>query len=173
MSRWRLSNLGFAAVLLATACTANGPTHAPAAAATSQPAVGCDFQVDKGPLPEWAREGFEGDFTIPHVMGRRGDILAAIFGYPLTEPQQGSKTNKILWVARVPPTGSGNLKIDAQLDGTDEKSQSEVSGGPGPSIIDVPRAGCWHLTLTWSGHTDSMDLVYEAGSPGPTTGESS
>ena len=74
MSRRRLSNLGFAAVLVGTACTActaNDPTRAPAAAATSQPAVGCDFQVDNGPLPEWARAGFEGDSAMPHVMGRR------------------------------------------------------------------------------------------------------
>jgi hypothetical protein len=36
-----------------------------------------------------------------------------------------------------------------------------VGGGPGPSIIDLPQAGCWHLALKWSGHTDTMRLTYK------------
>jgi len=35
-----------------------------------------------------------------------------------------------------------------------------VPGGPGPSIIDLPRPGCWRLTLTWPEHNDTMALVY-------------
>ena len=37
-----------------------------------------------------------------------------------------------------------------------------VAGGPGPSIIDLPAAGCWRMALTWSGHSDSIDLRYAA-----------
>jgi hypothetical protein len=57
------------------------------------------------------------------------------------------------------------LRISARsADGTQTLSR-EVAGGPGPSIVDLP-AGCWHLTLTWSGHTDALDLRYDpVGSP--------
>jgi hypothetical protein len=37
-----------------------------------------------------------------------------------------------------------------------------VPGGPGPSIINLPDAGCWRLTLTWSGGRDTLDLLYRA-----------
>jgi hypothetical protein len=29
-----------------------------------------------------------------------------------------------------------------------------------PSTIDVPKPGCWHLTLDELGSTDTIDLVY-------------
>jgi hypothetical protein len=35
-----------------------------------------------------------------------------------------------------------------------------VVGGPGPSIIDLPAAGCWRVSLAWSGRTDTLDLQY-------------
>jgi hypothetical protein len=37
-----------------------------------------------------------------------------------------------------------------------------VTGGPGPSIIDLPASGCWRLMLRWSGRVDSLDLDYAA-----------
>jgi hypothetical protein len=50
-------------------------------------------------------------------------------------------------------------------DGTSEPVRRTVAGGPGPSIVDLPAAGCWRLALTWSGHTDTMDLVYRPPTP--------
>jgi hypothetical protein len=38
-----------------------------------------------------------------------------------------------------------------------------VPTGPGPSTIDLPEAGCWRLTLSWSGRKDSVDLAYGVG----------
>jgi hypothetical protein len=35
-----------------------------------------------------------------------------------------------------------------------------VDGGPGPSIIDLPAAGCWRLDLKWAGHADTLDVRY-------------
>ncbi len=35
-----------------------------------------------------------------------------------------------------------------------------VQGGPGPSIINLPAAGCWRLALHWAGHSDSLDVRY-------------
>jgi hypothetical protein len=31
-----------------------------------------------------------------------------------------------------------------------------------PSIIDLPAPGCWTLHLSWSGHTDEIQLRYVA-----------
>ncbi len=31
-----------------------------------------------------------------------------------------------------------------------------------PSYVNVPTAGCWHLTLHWAGHTDWIDLHYNS-----------
>jgi hypothetical protein len=52
------------------------------------------------------------------------------------------------------------LRIGATLAGTGETAEREVRGGPGPSIIDLPEPGCWHVDLTWNGHHDAMDLTY-------------
>jgi hypothetical protein len=35
-----------------------------------------------------------------------------------------------------------------------------VPGGPGPSTINLPAAGCWRFTLTWRTGHDTLDLAY-------------
>ena len=42
----------------------------------------------------------------------------------------------------------------------------EVPAGPGPSIVDLPAPGCWHLDLRWPGGADSVSLRYEPPRPG-------
>jgi hypothetical protein len=141
--------------LLASGCTAPD---------TPSPATGCGSAVLTDPLPTWARAGFSTDGSgAPHVLGRRGDILGVLFGNPLTAPPAADRSNKILWVSRAPVTRGDPLEITAQLDGTSETVNREVAGGPGPSGIDLPSPGCWHLTLSWSGNTDTMDLIYQPG----------
>jgi hypothetical protein len=78
-----------------------------------------------------------------------------------------SPSNKILWVMRLPRNGS-QLVIRA----TPEHSLSPTiivtepaDSGPGeiyPSIVNVPRSGCWHLQVRWAGHSDSVNLGYHA-----------
>lgn len=87
--------------------------------------------------------------------------MGVVFGYPLSAPPRPSRQNKILWVARNPT--SGRLAIDAQLDGTGPVVSREVGFGGGRSILDLPAAGCWRLTLRWGAQlTDTVDLPYEA-----------
>jgi hypothetical protein len=31
-----------------------------------------------------------------------------------------------------------------------------------PSIVNVPRPGCWQFALSWGGHVDRIDLPYLA-----------
>jgi hypothetical protein len=143
------------ATLLLSGCTAADERPPPPVA------TGCTSAVLTDALPTWARTGFSGDGSgVPHVLGRDGQIVAVLFGRTLSAPPAPAPSNKILWVARTPATMGDTLRITARLDGTNEQASREVAGGPGPSIIDMPRPGCWHFTLSWSGHTEAMDLTY-------------
>jgi hypothetical protein len=151
-------------VAAATAlATAVGATPSQAADAATAPA--CGSAVATGVLPAWARGGFsEARPRSLHVTGRSGEIMAILFGSPLRSPPAHDRNNKILWVARTPPAGSSTLYVRGQRMNGAANVGSPVSrrvmGGPGPSIIDVPEAGCWRFTLTWYGHSDTLDLRY-------------
>ncbi|MFG2054352.1 hypothetical protein ACGFI9_09985 [Micromonospora sp. NPDC048930] len=157
------------AVLLAGCTTASRPaTPVGGVATTASAATGCNSRIETGSLPDWADAGFSGDARIPHVFGAKGEIVAVLFAHPLTHNRTDGANNKILWVPRPAtaspdPTAPATLVITATLDGTDTRATREVTGGPGPSIIDLPQAGCWHLVLSWSGRTDTMDLRYAEG----------
>ena len=113
--------------------------------------------VDRGQLPSWATTGFSDPHPrIPHVVGDSGRITAILFG-DLVSPPAKDRSNKILWVSKDPQQPMSDLKIRAQRG--DEVVERVVSGGPGPSIVDLP-SGCWQLTLSWSARTDTLDLQY-------------
>jgi hypothetical protein len=127
----------------------------------AHPAATCVANVPSRVLPQWARGGFtEVEPRMPYVLGARGDIAAILFGNPLAAPPRRHLSNKILWVSRVSAASGDPLIVDARLDGSQTTVRRTVPGGPGPSIIDLPQSGCWHLTLTWSQHTDTLDLRY-------------
>lgn len=145
------------------AAAANG---VPTASSAATP--GCVSHVADAVLPEWARAGFSGSHPrIPYTISRNGRIAAIVFGYPLLSPPARNRNNKILWVERHPSVAPTALWIHAQrMAGTRAIGRPVtrvVAHGPGPSIIDLPAAGCWHLTLTWSGRSDSLDLRYRSG----------
>jgi hypothetical protein len=99
--------------------------------------------------------------VIAQVMGDEGHIVAILFGRVLHAPPAGDVNNKILWVART--SSMEPLEIVAVREGDDRPVHREVAGGPGPSIVDLPSAGCWHLGLRWGpepDQRDSMDLQY-------------
>ena len=97
------------------------------------------------------------DQPVVHVNGLRGDILGVVFGDPLHAPPLADRGNKILWVAK---TWGAPLKIHATLNGSSLAVDREVAGGPGPSLIDMPKAGCWTFTLSWPGHQDELAVPY-------------
>ena len=102
---------------------------------------------------------------MPYVVGDRGDIVAILWADhdPLHAPPLAQRNNKILWVAKMVPGGPFTaLRIQATLDGTSQIVTRQVPGGPGPSIINLPAAGCWSLNLSWSGHHDHLTLRYSA-----------
>jgi hypothetical protein len=170
---------GTAAVLLAAAGATtwvllDGPAGTPRAAnvTASQPATAgaCAAALAYGPLPTWARMGFHPPtMAMPYVLGARGDIVAVLWARhdPLVTPAPADRNNKILWVSKTPDPTGASLQITARrlTGGTPAGPVQErtVLGGPGPSIIDMPAAGCWQFTLRWSGHTDTVDLAYASG----------
>jgi hypothetical protein len=181
-ARWRRRRRwirGMLAVLLAAAGATTWvllkrPADAPRAAGTTaaQPAAAspCASAVVYGPLPAWARAGFDPPGqAMPHVLGSRGDIVAVLWARhdPLVTPASPNRANKILWVSKLPLAAGSSLEITAQrLTGgaaVGAAQRRTVAGGPGPSVIDLPATGCWQLTLRWSGHIDTVDLPYAAG----------
>jgi len=125
----------------------------------------CHLDLRRGVLPEWSRGGFSDPVPrMPYALGRSREIVAIVFGDPLFWPPSEKRNNNILWVSGRPVTAPSDLRIRAQrMEGernVDRPVLRVVDGGPGPSIVDLPRAGCCRLTLSWSGRQDTVDLRY-------------
>lgn len=153
-------------------CTSGAPEEPRSAAAADtsatvprNPVGDCTTTYPATVLPEWARAGFsEPDPSVPHVIGDNGNMAAIVWvaKQPLAAPPAAGKSNKILWVARV-GGAEGALEIRATLEQTGQKVSRTVEPAPGPSIIDLPSAGCWSFDLTWGSHRDHLLLGYAAG----------
>jgi hypothetical protein len=50
--------------------------------------------------------------------------------------------------------------MTAQLAGTDTVVTAGLPRPEGPSTVDLPAPGCWRITLTSPGGTDTIDLDY-------------
>jgi hypothetical protein len=85
-------------------------------------------------------------------------IIAVPFGWPLRERQPAGRANKVLWIAQ--RNDGGPMVIEATPEDGGPTVRRELADGPGPSIVDLPRAGCWRLTLRWSGLSDRIALRY-------------
>jgi hypothetical protein len=143
----------------------HSPTTPSASAASSPPIAGlCESTVDWGALPTWAWAGFTNPEqpAWPHVMSRSGDIVAILFGYPLSSPPRANINNKILWVLQAGPTSSVAISAQRMDAATPVGAPVErrLDGGFGPSIMDLPDTGCWRLTFAWVDRTDTIDLEY-------------
>jgi hypothetical protein len=102
---------------------------------------------------------------VPYALGSKGQVVGYLFGYPLRAGHPTETANKVLWVVRQPRDAS-NLVLSGHpvrkaapvvhVSEPDDSSPGQIY----PSIVDVPKAGCWAFTLTWHGHTDTLDLSY-------------
>lgn len=163
-SRWRrvvtLAPLAAAAAVIAVVAvilTAGGSRPGGTGAAT--PASACQ-PVATAVLPTWARAGFsDPEPSMPYVTSSSGHLVAIIFGTPLSSPAAADHNNKILWVSNA-KGGAGDLLITGIREDGGQTMSTAVPGGPGPSIVDMPMAGCWRLDLTWGTVHDSIALRY-------------
>lgn len=175
--------MGFTAVFcvgVLSSCT-HHDQKTPPASPSSQAAGPCPSQIKRGELPAWASGGFKPGDSVPYVVGDQGRIVAVLFGDPLHSPPLPGRSSKILWIARpgtnaaqpatqptpgtqsTQPAQPTDLEIKAQLDKSSVAVTQEVSGGPGPSIVDMPQPGCWRMHLSWSGQTDDLAITYQPG----------
>jgi hypothetical protein len=148
---------------LLAGCTGDSPDPADVDGSATHRAdsLSCARSVEVGPLPTWARAGFTPPGqSVPHLTGAAGDIVGVVFGDPLEAPPPTDHQNKILWVSRVAAGGDPDLKIRASLGGADLVVHRRVVGGAGPSVIDMPRAGCWSFQLAWSRFRDRLTVPY-------------
>jgi hypothetical protein len=162
----RRTTAGYTVAVVAAAVTLGiAAASRVAVAATAPGSTACQARVPSRQLPIWARAGFRSPRPrMPYVLGKDGRIAAIQFANPLVSPPSARHNNKILWVARRPYAAGGDLHISAEkLVGNTPVGplvRRTVTGGPGPSIIDLPTAGCWQLKLRWSGRSDTLDLRY-------------
>lgn len=159
-----LAAIAIAATLAVPAASASHGTVT-SLGAHARAGSACGSTVQKGPLPAWARAGFSATARVPHVLGRSGAIVAILFKYPLQAPPPTGQNDKILWVSRLLYTWRATLRITAQrmkeTQPVGAPVQTNIKGGPGPSLINLTTPGCWRLALHWAGHSDTLDLQYQ------------
>ena len=88
-----------------------------------------------------------------------------LFGYPLMAGNPQPYADKVLWVVASPRDGMPLRLTGHPLDAAAPVVSSTwpADSSPGeiyPSEIEVPSPGCWQFTLSWNGHTDTVDLWY-------------
>ncbi|MBO3749358.1 hypothetical protein J5X84_25040 [Streptosporangiaceae bacterium NEAU-GS5] len=129
----------------------------PAACAAQTPSVKDDCpvsEVRKNALPEGLGGGFSDPSRPPLWMGD-DDFVAVLFYAQSDDPTispggttpSGANT-KILWIVR---DSTGPLTINGSAPGGAGFTQQVEGGGSYPSIVDVPRGGCWTLDASVSG----------------------
>ena len=176
-----------ACAFLATACTAGHPAQVRTGAATSAPATSPSAQASvaagpppvrgaaytsggcgttpllRGTAPNWASSA--NPPPIRYALAERGQVAGFLFGYPLMAGNPQPYSDKVLWVVASPRDGQPLRLTGHPLDAATPVVSSTWSADstPGeiyPSEIVVPSPGCWQFTLSWNGHTDTVDLWY-------------
>jgi hypothetical protein len=126
----------------------------------------CAARVVDGVLTSWARAGFsESKPRMRYELGTDHEIAAILWADPLLVPPSATYNNKVLWVSHVSTNGSPLLINAQRMNGSQRVGRAvrrQVTGGPGPSVINLPVAGCWRFNLRWSGHRDFLDVDYVA-----------
>jgi hypothetical protein len=144
--------LALASLALVAACSQTpAKTGGTAAAGSGDCAVS---DVKRDPLPNGLAGGFSDPNRPPPWMGDQ-DFVAVLFyaagGDPTISPggkaPDGSAT-KILWLVR---GATGPLTIRGTAPGGAGFTQNIDGGGSYPSIVDIPRSGCWTIEATVAG----------------------
>jgi hypothetical protein len=116
-----------------------------------------------GAAPGWASSA--NPPRIRYALAERGQVAGFVFGYPLMAGNPQPYSDKILWVVASPRDGMP-LRVTGHPLGAAAPVVSSTwpaDSAPGeiyPSGIVVPSPGCWQFTLSWNGHTDTVDLWY-------------
>jgi hypothetical protein len=152
-----------AAVLILCAC-GSGRHTLTAKQATIVPGGCSQTGLRHGLPPRWAMAAFADSSSAIGTFAIGVHRKALAYFARLRAGHPTNPANKILWIVH-PPRGS-ELVIRVHPLGAAHplitvRRPADSSPGPiFPSYVDVPRAGCWDITLRWSGGIDSFDLAY-------------
>jgi hypothetical protein len=160
------------AAAISSPSSPSSPSASPAGPTPSTVAVmvsgGCgSTPAHKGGVPAWldaAGANNNPDF-LPYIVANPPNAAAFLFAYPLRAGHPGDPSNKIFWVVRLPRNGT-DLQITGHPAGATTptiRDSFPANSSPGeiyPSIVDVPKAGCWHFDLTWAGHAAAVELQF-------------
>jgi hypothetical protein len=122
-------------------------------------AAACESTVTRAVLPEWARTGFsDPEPVMPFVRSASGNVVAILFGPGLAAPARPDEGNKVLWVWKELPAAVPDIHAAARLEGTGPVVTSGLPSPVGPSAVNLAARGCWRVTLSWPGGSDTIDL---------------
>lgn len=89
-----------------------------------------------------------GPWPVPWAFGTHDDAIAYLFATQLVaggSPRVDGSNNKVLWEVKDSPSGA-NVVVEGRPLG---QLQPVVTIAGGPSITDLPTAGCWTFRLQW------------------------
>jgi hypothetical protein len=100
---------------------------------------------------------------VPYALASGGEAAAFFFADPLRAGHPTNPSNKVLWVVRLPREGKPLIITARRAGGSAQvvRIRREADSGPGeiyPSYVDLPKPGCWALTLAWGVHRASIDV---------------
>jgi hypothetical protein len=152
-----------ASIIAQSSATAAGP----AAQSSAKSQGGCvATRVHRGAPPAWTAPAWADSspgFTLPYALSSGDAAAAFFFANPLRAGHPTNPHNKILWVVRYPRNGKPlNIVARSPTDpGKTVRASWPADSEPGeiyPSYVDLPKPGCWELTLSWDTHTAHLDL---------------
>ena len=122
--------------------------------------------------PQWAQGGWSHvsgtPWGVPWALGSGGQAVAFVFAGQLvagSSPRVDGTNNKVLWVAKGSVT---NFVVDGMPPGG---TQPVITVNGGPSIVDVPSAGCWRFHLRWgadqAGSIVNLEVLPAGSTPPP------
>ena len=166
-TKWGGGAVGALLLVVAGGCTSSPTAPAQAHSSPSVPvhsfAGGCAGTVltDAEP-PVWAQGGWSvtkgRPWPVPWAFGTQGDTVAYLFATQLVaggSPRVDGSQNKVLWEAKDSPSGA-NVLVEGHPLGN---SQPVVTIAGGPSITDVPTAGCWTFRLSWGSNGERSSTI--------------
>jgi hypothetical protein len=122
--------------------------------------------IYQGGIPAWLEEAgaHNNPGQTPYVVASPEVAAGFLFANPLRAGKPENPANKILWVTRT--VNRGALSVVAHPIGSSSPvvNAEAMPASPGyiyPSIIDVPSAGCWRISLSWEGNHADLDLQYQ------------
>ena len=155
--------MGVTAMVAVAACTGSHPADPPDTAAAPSPSAARPTDAPERPSAPSPVSLSCGGGAPRRLVGARHHIAGDVFGWPLRAPADPGHANKILWRTR--HSGGGDLFVSALLNGSalmvHRRVEQTMSVDTAmPSMVNVPRAGCWTFSLRWGRQRDVVAVRY-------------